>query len=346
MDVTLADFYQEFTRFVQTFQAEDERMSLLIKDALGDGMRMRPFLAFIGFNIFSDKLSMHQNLCRLCLSIELIHKASVILDDYIDDDKLRRGKPTFFMSYGKEIATIFPYYFISQSIHFLFMIVNSPEISENVRVKILSLYDEILSSMSKGSVLEITRNGFEFCRADSIEMNTLQSSILLKNALMLGLTLSGVINNEYVQLLEKIGLNIGFIFQTINDLNPFVETTTEMVVKGRKYTDLIMKRNNLVIATLMEKLGQDEKRFFVDELQKSPLNDEIITLFLKRLETTNTIHEVKLFIEKKFQETLDRIALLPNTPAVKLLRDSLNAVSSNTFWIASSVHDLNIPVTN
>lgn len=72
------------------------------------GKRLRPTLALLSAGIINNKLSESSNtqLIQFAAGIELMHSASLIHDDVLDDDLLRRGQSTLNMLYGKKIAVL------------------------------------------------------------------------------------------------------------------------------------------------------------------------------------------------------------------------------------------------
>jgi len=60
---------------------------------LAGGKRIRPLLTIATFNAFKSESD--ERIIRPSIGIEFIHNASLIHDDIIDKDELRRGKPTF-----------------------------------------------------------------------------------------------------------------------------------------------------------------------------------------------------------------------------------------------------------
>lgn len=78
--------------------------------ALRPGRRTRPLLLLEiqkRFNQFSKKDLI------ACVSIELVHRAAIILDDFLDADNVRRGLKTFHSEFGLEAAILFPHILIA-----------------------------------------------------------------------------------------------------------------------------------------------------------------------------------------------------------------------------------------
>lgn len=72
---------------------------------LSGGKRFRPFLAYLVFKLFSNELNKIKN---LCLSLEMVHTYSLIHDDLpcMDNDDLRRGKPTNHKVFSEDISLL------------------------------------------------------------------------------------------------------------------------------------------------------------------------------------------------------------------------------------------------
>lgn len=82
------------------------------------GHKLRPRLVYWGYLSVSDDLNYVELdlLGKLAVSIELIHKASLLIDDYIDKDLARHGKTTFYIEYGIERMIIYSLNLLSKSL--------------------------------------------------------------------------------------------------------------------------------------------------------------------------------------------------------------------------------------
>ena len=68
------------------------------------GKRLRPRLLLLASRYGKDFAAARDRLCRLGALVELVHMASLIHDDIVDDAPLRRGLPTAQAKYGKDVA--------------------------------------------------------------------------------------------------------------------------------------------------------------------------------------------------------------------------------------------------
>lgn len=86
------------------------------------GHKFRPRLVYWGFIINGySQLSDYDFDCisKVAVCVELVHKASLLLDDFIDKDTARHGKPTFHMIYGVEKTVIFSLNILSRALRIL-----------------------------------------------------------------------------------------------------------------------------------------------------------------------------------------------------------------------------------
>ena len=72
--------------------------------SLSGGKRLRPQLLLLSARFGPDCEEKRERLCRLAALIEMVHAASLIHDDIVDDSPLRRGRPSIQSKYGKDRA--------------------------------------------------------------------------------------------------------------------------------------------------------------------------------------------------------------------------------------------------
>lgn len=209
-----------------------------------DGKRVRPLLVAIG-GLFNNKYTTES--VETAISIELIHKASVILDDLIDRDTIREGKPAFHVEFGEEKTFEYFERLIGLSRNIFDRVlsrINKKGETQKAK-KIETLYSEIINEMANGCLMDLEEK--PKTESETVIINDLQSSVLLRNSLLLGLVLSStdIDENAYVTV-SNIGLYLGKIFQSFNDLEMFTNPEKQMQTKGNVYADLVKGRKNIV----------------------------------------------------------------------------------------------------
>lgn len=102
--------YQSYKEYIDQYMQnniinhKNQEFNNILKDSLSEGKRLRPIIVIDICNSLNKNL----DLTKIGMSIEIIHNASLILDDLpcMDNDLLRRGKPTIHAKYNQTIANL------------------------------------------------------------------------------------------------------------------------------------------------------------------------------------------------------------------------------------------------
>jgi heptaprenyl diphosphate synthase len=181
-------------------------INLLNKLAATDGKMIRAIFILIGGafgNIEKIKL------LNLSCGIELLHLATLLHDDIIDDSDLRRGKKTINGLYGPKVALFMGDYLFSQS-YIIFSEYASKksisDISKTIKFVCQSEINQFLSTYSLDSTI---RDYFRRINGKCASLFSLSLSLGAHD---------GQANSEIVNKLKKIGYYIGMTFQLIDDI--------------------------------------------------------------------------------------------------------------------------------
>ena len=226
------------------------------------GHKLRPRLVFWGYtsnSLILDDLVL-DDVAQIAVCIELIHKASLLIDDYIDKDTTRHGKPAFYITYGIERTIIYSLNLLSKSLELL----NSTYFH---RLSINSFYFKsinditlTLQAMTLGVLRELDLNGKSII--DLTEIKTimdLETSSLITNSLLMGYYLSNQQNDHIEATLKSVGQKLGYVFQILNDMESFYSTTISDH-KGSANTDIDRARKNICIPVLASLLSLKDKK--------------------------------------------------------------------------------------
>lgn len=283
------------------------------------GNKFRPKLFFWGTTFVKQDIDIldYSKLINIAICIEAVHKASLLLDDIVDNDTLRYGYDTFHTQFGVNESIAFSHYIIGKSFDLLSRTLLDYSLDNIVVKKSLNLYSETISSMTYGVMKEIS-GSFESLK-DIQEISRLETSVFLKNCLLLGYYLGNKINSDIEDLFSKIGYKCGFLYQLLNDLEPFLNSQLNEYHKGTINIDFDKCRKNIIIALIAEILGYDTiKTIFINKNCSSKikfilLNNNEINTFIKS-EISKNYYDILLLISelekysknpiwgKKFQE--------------------------------------------
>lgn len=245
-----------------------------------DSSRTRPLLLFLG-NMCGSECVDKNVLVSNGIAIELIHKMSLIIDDYFDNDLLRKGKPTF--------HTIYDECTIIDTISFLLKLSNTlfqnsiRHLTVNQQRKLIELYKQIIIDMGTGFIEDLDRDERFISLKDVYRINDLQSTTMVRNSLLIGYSLSNRItkvDNTYT-ILQNVGDKLGKTFQGFNDIENFLTGESQTNNKNNLYSDLKENRKNII-------LGQIPKELFYPPYT----NEDIIEYINKQRLIDTTVEEL------------------------------------------------------
>ena len=191
---------------------------------LAGGKRIRPVLALA----FADALGgdVAAALPVAC-AIEMIHTYSLIHDDLpcMDDDSLRRGKPTNHVVYGECTATLAGD--ALQSLAFETLL--SAQLPAPVLVRCAGLLAEAAGyrGMCQGQFLDMIGEG-HFLTADQLtEINTRKTGALLAASCAIGAAAAGA-EEEKIEAASRFGRLLGLAFQIRDDVLDVISTDAQL----------------------------------------------------------------------------------------------------------------------
>lgn len=292
MDLITQKYYDKISKkgtnsFLEAFQYEWDMFlkSLDLKYAdseqLQIGNRLRPIMTCWGYmhcHNVDEELDFHF-IAQIAVSLEAMHKASVIIDDVIDGDTKRRGVNCIHIDYSEYEAIFFAVCMISAAINSLNTKLHNNLVSDTATETTSLLCDTIIK-MCKGALLEITSSELDRLNLSRIEkIIDLETVTLLKNSLLIGYISSGEYNKEMQNILKSIGERCGYIFQVMNDLEPFCNEQYIVEHKGNLNSDCFKSRKNIVIPYLIDNITCKEKIWLENALREPGKFKEIRSLF-------------------------------------------------------------------
>lgn len=183
---------------------------------MNGGKRLRPILVYAVGETFGASL---EQLDATAAAIEFIHSASLVHDDLpaMDNDTLRRGKPTCHIAFDEATAILVGDALI---LHAFVVISNDHNLSLSVRAKLVATLATASGSrgMCGGQDIDIMALQKPLSVAESEIMYKLKTGALLRASVALGAIAARVINKKTLMLLDKFADALGFAFQIQDDI--------------------------------------------------------------------------------------------------------------------------------
>ena len=196
---------------------------------LNGGKRIRALLVYAAGEAVQAPL---EQLDNVAAAIECIHSYSLIHDDLpaMDDDDLRRGKPTSHKQFDEATAILAG----DALLTFAFELINHRDsnLSDTQARKISAILSESAGAigMVGGQILDIQATGKELTQAQLEDMHRRKTGALIRAAAMCGglCIESGNLNKEIAEKLENYANNIGLAFQVVDDILDIEASTEEL----------------------------------------------------------------------------------------------------------------------
>jgi farnesyl diphosphate synthase len=183
---------------------------------LEGGKRVRPLLAFAAGEVSAAAA---ERLEIAAAAVELIHAYSLVHDDLpcMDDDVLRRGKPTVHVEYDEATALL-----VGDALQSLaFQLISDYKLSDDVRVQLEMV--KVLATaagsrgMAGGQQIDLESTGKTLTLPDLEFMHIHKTGALIRAAVLLGFS-CGKISEAERQKLDKYAKAIGLAFQVVDDV--------------------------------------------------------------------------------------------------------------------------------
>ncbi len=194
-----------------------EFLSKLIGHVVGStGKRVRPALTLLssGFHEHGENVSE-----KMAVAVELLHLATLIHDDTVDDSDLRRGKATISSLWGRNVAVLLgDYLFATSAIH----------VCDTNNVYVIRRFSETITELSKGELFELASScDWTQDRDAYYERIYNKTASLFTISCESGAILSGASEAQAVAL-KGYGYNLGMAFQIVDDILDFSGSAAEI----------------------------------------------------------------------------------------------------------------------
>lgn len=208
------------------------------------GKRLRPAVLILAAEATGSDL---RSVLPAAVAVELVHNFTLIHDDIMDKDDLRRGRPAVHMIWGEAGAILAGDTLYSKAFEILSKVENEP-----ARIlKCMNVLSKTCTEICEGQWLDMDFEKREkVSKAEYIEMVEKKTSVLYAAAAKIGALLGGA-SDEIAEALSEYGRLIGIGFQMYDDVLDMV--TPEEVLGKVRGSDLMEGKHTLVVIDAFEK---------------------------------------------------------------------------------------------
>ncbi|WP_456413160.1 polyprenyl synthetase family protein [Oceanithermus profundus] len=197
---------EAFERRLRALLRSDVEFIQLIEDDLiaAGGKRIRPRLALLA----SRALGGVPHEMELALAVELLHSATLLHDDLVDDAETRRGREAAFRKYGNAVSVLSGDYLLSRVLFLL---------AETGRIELVHLFAEAARQLAEGEVLQFQAAAYqEYSEAQYYRIIESKTAALMRAATE-GAALLGRAPEALRKALVTYGREYGMAFQMRDD---------------------------------------------------------------------------------------------------------------------------------
>jgi len=273
---------------LKTSEKADRILEAMTYSLMAGGKRIRPILCLAATEAAGGD---PEDAVPAACALEMIHTYSLIHDDLpaMDDDAMRRGKPTCHMAFDEATAILAGDALLTLAFQTLSSIElgKVEQAAKWLRVIQLISYAAGYCGMIQGQMLDMASEGKQLILAELKFMHRLKTGALIEASLSSGAVLGGL-NSNRISMLESYAQNIGLAFQVTDDILN-VEGDPEIMGKAVG-TDKL--RNKTTYPSL---LGLKESKDFASQLVENAL--QALESFDQKAEPLRAI--AKYIIERK-----------------------------------------------
>ena len=285
IQVELSRFQKEFSGVMET---RVPLLNVITKYIVKNkGKQMRPLFVFLSARLLGDATD---STYRAAALIELLHTATLVHDDVVDEANIRRSMFTINALWKNKIAVLVGDFLLSKGMILAL---------ENKEYELLEIVSKATKQMSEGELLQI-----EKARRLDVSEEIYFEIIRQKTATLIGsATASGAASvgaaQEVIDLFWKLGEYIGIAFQIKDDLLDYSNTGITGKISGN---DLKEKKMTLPLIYLLHHLKSVERRKIILQIKYRSHKKSIRNIIISKVKEGGGIE----YSEKKMNEYLNK----------------------------------------
>lgn len=311
----ITDVIREMENVQTTILEQIEGRSPLVEQVIrhtlsGGGKRLRPAFILLSARAVQSEIPV-ERLYRLGACMEMIHMATLVHDDVVDNSDTRRGRPTAARTFGNTASILSGDVLLARAMTIL---------AEDGDISIIGTVSDAMVQMAEGEVRELELRGdFDLDEASHLEVLTMKTAAFIRCCCEIG---AKAVRGEeaHVRALSRYGEKVGLAFQIVDDL---LDYRGDPKQTGKPLaTDFREGQATLPLIFLREKMTANEaeiaRRRFGGEVDEAE-----IRLVCEWMDTRGSFDRAERMAKELIASAEADLAVLPPSPAV----DALHAIA-------------------
>ena len=298
-------FQEEFEKAIKSeVRLIDSISKIMIRNR---GKNIRPILTILTARLCGEPSI---GSYRAAAMMELLHLATLIHDDVVDDATLRRGKPSINMIWRNKLSVLMGDFLLSKAL------INMIGLRDFDALEQISSTAEKLSA---GEILQIEKSfSKSMDEATYFKMIKQKTASLIATSCELG-AITSTKNKSDRKATRKFGENFGIAFQIKDDIFDLLGNEKETGKNGGGD----VKKNMITLPLIFAKTNMSviEKYHLSSLMRKKKKNKKIINQISELVTQAGGIDYAKKKIDEFSEIAIDSISLYPDSPVKKSLND-------------------------
>ena len=303
---------QDLNHFVELFNESLTHSDGLLGSALSHirqrgGKRMRPVLMMLTAKNYGQVSDVTQN---AAVGLELLHTASLVHDDVVDESGERRGQASVNASYDNKVAVLVGDYILSTALL---------RVSLTDNQKIIQLLAELGRTLAAGEILQLSNIQNQDISEDVYyQIINNKTAALFEACSKIG-ALSAGASDEEVAEAAKFGQNIGMIFQIRDDIFDYFDSKEIGKPTGN---DMAEGKLTLPVIYALNHTGMESMFNLARKVKAGTVNADEIAVLVEFTKQQGGIE----YAEQKMDEIADSCrAYIENSVKEKAVKNALTA---------------------
>ncbi|MBU7583699.1 MAG: solanesyl diphosphate synthase [Nostoc sp. TH1S01] len=279
------------------------------------GKRIRPAIVLLISRATMLEEDITQRHRRLAEITEMIHTASLVHDDVVDESQMRRGVATVHSLFGNRIAVLAGDFLFAQSSWYLANLDN---------LEVVKLLSEVIMDLATGEIQQgMNRFDSSLAIETYLQKSYYKTASLIANSAKAAGLLSEV-SQETAQHLYSYGRNLGLAFQIVDDILDFTSTTDTL----GKPAGSDLKSGNLTAPVLF---ALEEKPYLEVLIERQFAQAEDLEQALALIQDSRGIQQARELAAHHAKLAAEDIAILPPSESRQALIDITEYVLSRLY---------------
>ena len=273
------------------------------------GKQLRPLFVFLSAKCFGE---VNESTYRAATFIELLHSATLIHDDVVDDAAERRGFASINALYKNKIAVLAGDYLLSKGMMIAL---------EKHDYQMLDMISETVKNMSEGEIFQLEKaKKFDISEDDYYQIIEKKTASMIGSCCAIGAVSTGA-SAEHVEAMRKFGIFAGTAFQIRDDIFDYQPDNKS----GKGYgNDIREHKMTLPLIHLLKESSAIERTMIISKIRLSGKRRSTIDEIIRKANGKNSLQYCEEKMNYFIQQADNQLNAIADGKAKSALRELMN----------------------